>query len=54
MGHEIVFIRRQPYKKRDETIFCPKETKGKKGQREKPCQASLCFVPIRASTTLIT
>lgn len=29
MGHEIVFIKRQSDKKRDETIFCPKETKGK-------------------------
>lgn len=34
MGHEIVFIKRQSDKKRDETIFCPKETKGKREKRE--------------------
>ena len=28
MGHEIIFIKKQSDKKRDETIFRPKETKG--------------------------
>lgn len=54
MGHEIIFIKRQSDKKRDETIFCPKETKGEKGNERSPFQASLCLVPMRASTTFIT
>lgn len=45
MGHEIVFIKRQSDKKRDEKIFCPKETKGKKGTERSPVRLLSVLFP---------